>query len=62
MMREDLPGDGGRFCFAQFHSPGLLHWRGCANLDFCAVVRAKVQCVRADFRVSGMVSGWNGLA
>ena len=30
-------------------SPGLLRLPGCDNLDFCAVLRAERECVRADF-------------
>ena len=49
--------------------PGLLRWRGCANLDFCAVVCEVGVCPRAltgRLLVSalflGVVSGREGLA
>ena len=43
---------------------GLLRKSGCANLDFCAVVRPERECVRARLRgskkMSGAVSGGKG--
>ena len=42
-------------CPARYARPGLLRGRGYANLDFCAVERAERECVRAVFRVSGLV-------
>ena len=58
--------EGLRRRFLALFPPGLLHSAGCANLVFYAVERAERECVRAfngiDFRASGLVSMWIGLA